>query len=186
MNDKKSLDALLRFLDYLKDKGLLKANTAASRKATASKVLSCLSPEELEDVSALDLDDVMSRFHNLEGQKYTPDSINTYKSRLKSTLEDFGSYLDNPMGFRPAVQSRSRSVRSAQDSEKAARPQENPKQDEAPSTKYAAPPDTMIIPIPIRADLVVRVQGIPHDLTVQEASKIAAVIQALANSQSEF
>ncbi len=43
-----------------------------------------------------------------------------------------------------------------------------------------------IIPIQIRPDLVVRVQGIPHDLTEAEAAKIERVIKALASpSQAE-
>ena len=38
-----------------------------------------------------------------------------------------------------------------------------------------------IVPIPIRADLIVRVHGLPADLTVAEAQKIANVVQALAS-----
>ncbi len=36
-----------------------------------------------------------------------------------------------------------------------------------------------ITPIPIRADLTIKIQGIPHDLTDVEAEKIAAVVRAL-------
>jgi hypothetical protein len=37
-----------------------------------------------------------------------------------------------------------------------------------------------VLPIPIRADLTVRVHGLPFDLTQAEARKVAAVIQAMA------
>jgi hypothetical protein len=37
-----------------------------------------------------------------------------------------------------------------------------------------------ILPVPIRADLTVYVQGLPFDLTEAEAKKIATVIQAMA------
>jgi hypothetical protein len=37
-----------------------------------------------------------------------------------------------------------------------------------------------VFPIPIRENVVVRVHGLPFDLTPAEAKKIAAVIQAMA------
>ncbi len=39
-----------------------------------------------------------------------------------------------------------------------------------------------IIPIAIRPDLVVRLQGLPFDLTAVEAAKIEAVIMAYAHT----
>lgn len=38
-----------------------------------------------------------------------------------------------------------------------------------------------ITPIPIRADLTVKIQGIPLDLTKAEAEKIARVVEAMAS-----
>lgn len=43
------------------------------------------------------------------------------------------------------------------------------------------PMDDTIIPIRIRPDVVVRVQGLPFDLTEAEASKVAGVAMALTN-----
>jgi hypothetical protein len=43
-------------------------------------------------------------------------------------------------------------------------------------------PHEEIIPIQIRPDLVVRVQGIPHDLTKAEAEKISRVVLALSSA----
>ena len=37
-----------------------------------------------------------------------------------------------------------------------------------------------IFPVPLRDDVTVRIQGLPHDLTRQEAEKIARVLVALA------
>lgn len=36
-----------------------------------------------------------------------------------------------------------------------------------------------IMPIQIRPNLIIRIQGIPHDLTAAEAGKIVRVIEAL-------
>lgn len=41
-----------------------------------------------------------------------------------------------------------------------------------------------IIPIPLRADLTVRIWGLPIDLTPAEAAKIGAVVTALAEPVS--
>ena len=40
--------------------------------------------------------------------------------------------------------------------------------------------DSPIFPIPIRNGQIVRIAGLPHDLTETEAKRIAAVISALA------
>jgi len=39
-----------------------------------------------------------------------------------------------------------------------------------------------ILPIPIRADLTIYIQGLPFDLTEAEARKIAGVVSAMALS----
>ena len=94
-----SRTALLEFIDYLANKGLMNKTTASARKAAANRVLGILDDAEANDVSKIDLDEVMTRFHNLEGAKFTPDSLNTYKSRLKSAIEDFVRYQRDPLEF---------------------------------------------------------------------------------------
>ena len=87
------------------DRGPVPARVAA-RKAAASKVLGVLEEEEARDVTAVDLDDVMTRFQNLEGKRYSPGSLNTYLSRVKSMVEDFKRFRANPLGFKPSVEAR--------------------------------------------------------------------------------
>ena len=108
MSNGRSTTDLLRFLDYLAEKGLMPSATAASRKASANKMLAVLSAEESVDVTVLDMDDVALRFHNKNGKQYTPGSIQTYKSRVSSAIEDFRSYLNNPLGFRSSSKPRQR------------------------------------------------------------------------------
>lgn len=43
---------------------------------------------------------------------------------------------------------------------------------------YFTPPP--IVPIPIRADLTVYIQGMPIDMTYDEAAKVSRVVMALA------
>jgi hypothetical protein len=179
MANERSRKRLLEFLDYLADKGLMAQATVTARKAAVSKVLGILSEDEAEDVTKLDLDDVMARFNNLEGRSYTPGSLTTYLSRVRSAVDDFNSYLENPLGFKPSVQARDR--RKLEGKSKPASPKSPSEQSSAGREGLRPPLSSSILPIPIRPDVTVFVQGIPYDLTESEAAKIANVIRAMAN-----
>ena len=179
-NHDRSREAALRFMDYLANKGLMALATARARKAALSKVLSVLEDDEAADVTKIDIEDVMVRFSNLEGQGYTPQSLLTYKSRAKSALDDFESYLDNPLGFRPSLNKRASRASTSKKEVDQTSSDTNPSSEtekSKPSIEFVNP---TILPIPIRADVTVRVQGLPFDLTTQEASKIAAVVKAMS------
>jgi hypothetical protein len=176
----RSREAALEFLEYVEKKGLMAPATAQARKVAVNKVFAILDENEARDITALDLDEVMKRFSNLQGRDLTPDSLRTYKSRLKSAITDFIRYVENPLGFRPTVQLRERKITTRKDSEEhqinaePARPTQ--------SSLPAGPMSASILPIPIRADLTVYIQGLPFDLTTGEARKIAGVVTAMAIS----
>lgn len=185
MNGKRSVEAILEFQQYQADKGLLAKATAQSRKAALGKVLGILAPDEAEDVTKLNVDEVMMRFSNLEGKSYKPQSLQVYKSRVLSAINDFENYLDNPLGFRPSVNQRSSKMKPKTDKQRTtvssdrqvAEVREEARQALTPSPAFDV---AEILPIPIRPGLVIRVQGIPFDLKVSEAKKIANVIIAMA------
>jgi hypothetical protein len=180
MANERSRQKLLEFLDYLAAKGLVAGATVATRRAAASKVLGILSEDEAADVTVLDLDEVMSRFQNLEGKNYTPGSLNTYLSRLRSAVDDFKSYLENPLGFKPSTQAREKRVKPEAKKESGASSESSAARFEPAVARTPSMPSASIIPIPIRPDITVHVQGIPFDLTIAEATKIANVIRAMA------
>ena len=176
-----SLQSLLSFLDYLASKGLMPRNTVAGRKAAVGKVLGVLDPEEQADVTQIDLSSAMNRFINLEGKGYTPSSLAVYKSRVASAISDFQAYSSNPAGFKlnspqkkagSAPSKSSDSVAAKKHAEKPGSALHRPEQQSVPTAN--------VFPIPIRADLVVRIHGLPFDLTVAEAEKIASVVKAMA------
>lgn len=182
MNGQKSKAALLEFLDYLARKGLMNKTTASSRKAAVNNVLGVLDDEEANDISKIDLDDVMRRFHNLNGMNYTRDSLATYKSRVRSAIEDFISYVENPMAFRPSTGGARKIRENARTANSKSQNDSGTLRTQSSGPNFQPPPAvaTLILPIPVRADLTVYVQGLPHDLTQAEASKIANVIRAMA------
>lgn len=185
-----SREALLEFLDYAATKGLMNANTASSRRVSSSAMLSILDDGEARDLRLVDLDDLMRRFANINSKKYSPGSLRVYLSRVKTSIEDFVRYQDNPAGFRPIGQ---------------AKPDKKPpvakRSDQAKSTNsvtetvdvatdgstvvasshLAAGRATVNVPVPLQGSCVVTIHGLPVDLTEQEAIRITNVIKALAS-----
>jgi hypothetical protein len=187
-----SLDALNRFLDYALEKGLLKAETAKSRRTAVNKILEKISDEQRADVRKVDLDLEAEHFANRQGSGYIPSSLLTYKSRAKTALADFVSWVDNPMAFRPSGASNGKAgPKNGGATQKKARVMPKAEPPEAPLRdvpKVAAAPTVepqagLTFPVPIRAGLIVQLCGVPFDLTVGEAEKIAQVVKALASQQ---
>lgn len=181
MNGNRSREAALEFQDYLASKGLMAKATAMARKASMGKVLAILSEEEAKDVTSLDIEELMLRFGNLQGKSYTPQSLTTYKSRIKSALDDFANYLENPLAFRPSLNKREVKPKSKPAAANTA-PSPQVQEVELPLIKSGAPSfdAASILPIPLRQDLIIRIHGLPFDLTESEARKIANVIMAMA------
>jgi hypothetical protein len=187
MSNGRTKDDFLEFLEWLGAKGLIPANTAHGRKAVANKVLATLEPSELVDVTTLDVDDVIRRFTNKAGKRYTPDSLRTYQSRFESSISDFRAYCENPVGFRPPGRSKSPSQSASQADAvngSAARRATKPKpKTEAPKSlnqEMSRASPTNIVPVQIRENLTISVGPIPFDLTEAEAKRVANVILALA------
>lgn len=189
MNKDYSLDALNKFLEYTIDKGILKAETAKSRRVASNKILEKLGPEERADLRLVNLDVEADRFANRQGGDYLPASLQVYKSRARSALTDFFAYVDNPMTFKPAGASRAVAKANGGTPKKAsggagqAAPQNGVTA--APQLPVAPAPsvethDHLVFPIPIRPGLVVKLMHIPADLSTGEAEKIAQVVRALA------
>lgn len=182
MNDK-SVDALLSFLDWTAEKGLMAKNTVGGRKAAVSSVLGVLDPEERGDVTVIDLDNTMTRFINLQGKKYNTSSLNVYKSRTNAAIKDFETYLSDPLSFKPQANKAEKKVGSK--AQKQSKPSVGKEHSgEHLSTASSAPvshqASANVFPIPIRENVVVRIHGLPFDLTPQEARKISNVVLAMA------
>ena len=181
MDDSRSRESLLAFLDYCKDKGLMKPPTAEARKAAVNQVLGILGDDEASDVSKLDLDSLLRRFQNLHGKRYTPDSLKTYRARVKNSIEEFLRYLQNPMDFQPKLTMARGKTTSAKPVPLRVLSKRGERTADTVSRSMSVAPISMAtLPIPIRTDLTILVHGLPFDLTPSEAKKIANVIQAMA------
>jgi len=172
---------LLTFQDYLADKGLMKGAAIASRKAAINAFLGILKPEEAQDLSNLELDQVAMRFANLKGSQFKPESMRVYKSRVSSALEEFKTYRKNPIAFKP--NSSSTKIAGGAKNEKVGT---KTKSEEKPAAEaFEQPSNGVVFPIPIRPNVVVQIVGIPNDITKKEATRISNVILALAQHDSD-
>lgn len=186
MTDKDySLDALKRFLDYAAENGLLKKNTALSRKLAVNKIFSVLDSGKIDNLRNIDAKDIFNRFTNLQGANFKPASLKVYFSRLNSALVDFFSYVESPSTFKPSSPQRS----SPQNKNTVKRKETSRQINSHPQAQ--AEPETsedwnlhqekhIVIPVPLRQGLTVKIHNIPPDLTEREAEKLAAIVKAYA------
>jgi hypothetical protein len=175
---------LIAFLDYLSDKGLMNTQTAAGRKAAVNTLLSALDPDETADVTKLNLDEVATRFLNKRAGDVRPDSVKVYKSRVASAIKDFQKYRADPLNFKVGITPKP--TTAARTEKTVAQPNAtgNGTANAATSSShhvFVSPSEIeIVVPIPIRPNTIIKIVGLPSDLTKQEAAKLANVIQAFA------
>lgn len=169
-----SQTAFVKFLRQGAVTGLMGPATARSRKLATEHLLIQLKPHERKDLRQLDVDELCSRFHKLQGSTIRPENLQVYKERLSSGLKDFIAWTADPVGFKSMEGEKSESVVVAA--------RDTPGQAQAREELALNPPRSPhdIFPVPLRDDLVVYLQNIPLDMTRAEAHKIAAVVKALA------
>lgn len=182
MSNDKSRNALLEFLVWIEDKGLMPSRTAGNRRGAASKVLAILDDQEAQDVLSLDVEHLMQRFENLHRGKYSPSSLATYRANMIGALNDFRAYLKDPVGFKPMTKRRSVSKKPNKTDGNADTQERVEKHGIASLERHVnaldSGPTTNVLPIQIRSDLVVKLHGLPFDLTKAEANKIANIVLA--------
>jgi hypothetical protein len=174
-----SLDALNKFFDFAANKGLLKRNTAQSRKLATNKILAVLDESEKADLRTVNIDKAFERFQNLQGTDYKPDSLQVYLSRLRTAIADFTSYVDNPSGFKVSGVQRTTSKGKRETSHKV---RAEGKGGEGEKTEKYETHDSqhIIVPVPLREGLTIKISNLPSDLTAAEAGRLAAIIKAYA------
>jgi len=169
-----SQSAFQEFLRQSAVSGIVKPATGRARKLAAEQLLQQLKSHERTDLRAVDVDELCSRFHKIQGSTIRPENLEIYNQRLSSALKDFIRWCENPAQFvsNEGELLESKLVARRDDAGQATA------REELALNPPRSPHD--IFPVPIRENLVVYLQNIPLDMTRVEANKIAAVVQALA------
>ena len=175
-----SQTAFLKFLRQGAVTGLTKPATARSRKLAAEQLLIQLKSHERQDLRVLDVDELCLRFHKLEDSTIRPETLKLYNERLTSGLKDFFSWTSDSASFETVEGEKPGAVVVAG--------RDTPGQAQAREELTLNPPRSPhdIFPVPLREDLVVYLQNVPLDMTQAEASKIAAVVHALALPEKDL
>ena len=168
---------LLQFIRQSAVSGLINPSTSVSRKKAAEQLLTQLNTIEKQDLRLLDVDELCSRFHKLQGSTIREESLEIYKNRLKATLEDFITWVDDPVGFNPRRTEQPGAIQKNADR----LPSTAAEKAKEKLTLNLPDNPTGIFPVPIRQDRVVYLQNLPLDLSNKEAQKIIAVVQALVD-----
>lgn len=167
-----SLESLLTFLKQAGMEGLINPAVARSRRNAVNQLAGELTDEERSDVRRIDVDDLASRFHKLEGSSIRMEALELYAERFGMALTDYLSWIDDPTGFTSLGGERKRAVTRGSLS----REQEVAERVTLEATDNPA----NIIPIQLRPAETVYVANLPLDLSREEADKIARVVRAFA------
>jgi len=164
-------EALLNFLKQAGMEGLINPATARARRRALEQLADELTDDERRDIRRIDVDDLVSRFHKLEGSSIRSETLEIYGQRVSAALEEYLGWLAQPDSFNRARREKARAFSRGEPV--------TPEQRAAEQvTLEATENPSNVVPVPIRDDHVVYLANLPIDLTPEEAARIARVIKA--------
>ena len=103
----KTVQGLMAFCDYLKDKGYQGPSVTDSWKSATKMVFETVEPESWETTSldGVALDDVIRRFPTLAGAKVRAETVVVYRRRIRNAIDAQQYYTENgkPPSFNRAA-----------------------------------------------------------------------------------
>jgi hypothetical protein len=174
-----ALTEIFAFLDYVEKKSILPRNSVVGKRTACKTVFEVLDDSEntVEFVTA-NLDAVMQRFCNRSKTDFKGNSLNTYQSKVRSTLKDFREWNESPANWEKSVNSKSKSSRSEKPGSSKVRAKRVPSEVQLPINKaeVASGTNTRRLTFPIRANFDLPVE-IPADgLTLTELKRLGAFL----------
>jgi hypothetical protein len=188
---------LFQYLDIALDKGHVNGNTGSAWRAAANKLLGDLGDDD--SVEGYDLEAAAIRQNNKNPGDLTGQSLKKYVQRSRAAIEQYIAWKSDPMNYKPpsrglptdgkATPGKTLLLRRTRP---VAPPAAEAKVAHAETGQYSLtghPPTVVIgkaatpaltIPFPLRREFVATIV-IPHDLTVAEATRLSALIQALGH-----
>ena len=177
-----------RFLDMIIAKGIVNANTGGGWKAACNKVLEDL--DASGDVRQVDVRAAVVRYNNRHPGELSPASLKQYEIRSGTAIKHFASYVANPAGFRlagKAINAKGEKAEPGRRADRKAPGGESTSQPGEPGpptqVKGTATEQSLAIPFPLRPNFLAQLV-IPRDLTKDEAKRLSAFIDALAQDKA--
>ena len=172
-----SAQSLLKFLKQSGMEGLINPAVARARRNAVEQLKAELTEAESEDVRQVNVDELASRFHKLEGSSIRSEALALYAERFRMGLVDFLAWMEDPAGFQSVGGERSRAI---------PRGSISPEQRMAERIALEATENrSEIVPISLRESCTVYVANLPPDLSLEEAERITRIVRAFATDRSD-
>jgi hypothetical protein len=177
-----TVGGLFTFLDFLMEKGYATANSVNVWRSAARQVFSTVDGDTFEsvDIRAIDPDEYFLRFENMTVGQYKEESLASYRSRFRKSLDAYLGYLEERRlpTFRG---SGGRSAAGAKKSKPAGeasspRPARAEPMRQRPTVEVG--PELVDYPFPLRSGGMVHLY-LPPKLEKGDADRLAAFVQTL-------
>lgn len=178
---------LREFLEWVVKRGEVNPSTGNAQRVAATKVLASDDDPDGVDVRSIDVEQLLTRFENLNREHYSSASMATYKTRFRKAVSMYLAWLDGDPTWKNVLRTRRRSglvaLRKSSFSETSdvEAAEQTASATDANQFSYArrATSPTVTYQMPLRPDLLVEIQ-LPVDLTVSDADRVAAFVRSLA------
>lgn len=175
--------ALMDFLETSISRGRINANTGGGIRAACNKILEQVNLDE--DIRPFDVKAAITQYNNRHPGELSGDSLRVYESRVRRAIAGFISSMTDPTGSNQIVKP-SNGKRSKADQRqekntpaKAGGAEKNENETHATAARPLITETSLAIPFPLRPTFLAQVV-IPRDLTKDEARRLCAFIEALA------
>ncbi|CAI1082871.1 Uncharacterised protein [Serratia quinivorans] len=158
-----------RFLHNLPSSNIVSEATARNLRDASLRLLGHISGlDEIEDVRNLKVEDLIERLRLASEGAVSSTSMQAYKSRFQSALDKFIAFENGDLT--PTIDEMRHNTQMGKTR---MTPQRK-------IVKQECDTKTFELPIPLRNDLLLRIENLPLDLTKEEAAKISKIIEAYA------
>lgn len=178
-----SFEALRKFIEVVREKGLHSKATAQGWQVATGKVLGDLEQSALQDVRTIDVEVAVRRFANRNPGTLSPKSLGEYQRRVTQVIQEFVDWTDNPVAYRPkgsTTQQRRKETSAPSTAQPPRRaPETKPERLLAATPSAPNPTQSLSLNFPLRPDFLAQVV-IPRDLKADEARRLGAFLATLA------
>jgi len=167
-------EEVLKFLEFASKKSLLNQRAVNCRLTACHNLFSVVNEEEDQlDYMLTNLDVLTNRFRNKNTQVQA-STLKVYKSRVKSSLEEYKTWCDDPFAWERALSQKAKATKVEPTKEKKidAAPKKKIKEETVASAIVQTTGEYRKVSLPIRTDFNLEI-SIPKDgLTLQELHRL--------------
>ncbi len=165
------------FWSWAASKGLMNENTAYSFSSPVRQIIGVSEEWQTIDVSKLDVDSLFTRFQNMRGRDFKPESLDKYFRRFRMALKLFLNYVENPTGWKYGGQLGITSRKTKLNKSEKDKPANETF--EMPITQSGDSIQMVDYPFPLREKCIVRLK-LPMDLKLDEVERLATFMRTFA------